>query len=407
VAELSLGRSVAVTGLGIVSPVGHDLESFWERVCAGDSAIGEITNISTERLGDIVAAEIKDFDPATVLEGSRFRTMDRFAQFAVAAARSAVADAKLDLSGELSNLVAVILGSATGGQTTVDSNYDALYRRDAKRLPPLVVPQLMVNAAVSQVSMDLGLRGEAYAVASACASGTHAIGQAYRMVHAGITPVAVTGGAEASLTIGALKCWEALRVMGKGGCRPFSLDRNGMILGEGAAILILEDMQHAKERGARVYATIKGYGATADAADLTSPNVDQMARAIRRAVESAGISASEIDYINAHGTGTKINDACEAAAINKVFGRQPGPFVSSTKSVFGHCLGAAGALEAVVAILAIHRGCMPPNSGWREPDPECDLNIIAGSAVMAECRNALSNSFAFGGLNAALVMGRS
>jgi nodulation protein E len=401
------GRSVAVTGLGVVSPVGHDLEIFWKKVCAGDSAIGEITNISTERLGDMVAAEIKDFDPATVLEGSRFRTMDRFAQFAVAAARSAVADAKLDLSGELSNLVAVILGSATGGQTTVDSNYDALYRRDATRLPPLVVPQLMVNAAVSQVSMDLGLRGESYAVASACASGTHAIGQAYRMVHAGITPVAVTGGAEASLTIGALKCWEALRVMSKGGCRPFSLDRSGMILGEGAAILILEDMQHAKERGARIYATIKGYGATADAADLTSPDVDQMIRAIRQAIESAGISASEIDYINAHGTGTKINDACEAAAINKVFGRQPGPFVSSTKSVFGHCLGAAGALEAVVAILAIHRGCMPPNSGWRAPDPECDLNIIAGSAVIAECRHALSNSFAFGGLNAALVIGRS
>jgi nodulation protein E len=397
---------VAITGIGVVSPVGCELEEYWAALVEGRSGIGPLTTIPTDRLNTRIAAEVKNHKPEKHFATRAIPLLDRFSQFAVIAARSAVADAGLVFDEELAQATATIVGSGVGGQNTLDDGYYRLYGQNAARLHPFTIPRLMVNAGASQVSMDMGLRGPTFAVASACASGTHAIGLAFDMVRSGRSAAALVGGAEACITVGTLKGWEALRVLSADTCRPFSRNRSGLVLGEGAAMLMLEPLDRAHARGARVYAEVRGFGMSADADDITAPNAEGSARALRAALEDARIPEESIDYINAHGTGTTLNDSTETQAIRAVFGAHADRLaVSSTKAVLGHGLGAAGALEAAATALAIHRRVLPPTANFEEPDPACNLDVIPNVARDRRIRCAISNSFAFGGLNAVLVLG--
>jgi len=396
---------VVITGLGVVSPAGQCIRDFWSAIVAGDSAIRPITLIPTEQLTSKIAAEVADFDPSVHFEPKVLSLMDRFSQFAVVAARQAIADAGLD--GHCGLTTATIIGSGVGGQTTLDEGYKRLYGEKAARLHPFTIPRLMLNAAASQVSMDLGLGGPAFAVASACASGTRALGQAYRMVRDGDVQVAVSGGTEACLTLGTLKAWEALRVMSPDTCRPFSSRRSGMVLGEGAGILVLESLEGARLRGARIYAEIVGFGMSADAGDITLPDAGGAARAMTAALRDARLEPEIVDYVNAHGTGTTINDIVETQALHRVFGDHARRLlVSSSKAVLGHSLGAAGALEAIVTALAIRHALAPPTANFLEADPACDLDYVPYQARDLPIDVAISNSFAFGGLNAVLALRR-
>ena len=396
---------VVITGLGVVSPAGQCIRDFWSAIVAGDSAIRPITLIPTEQLTSKIAAEVADFDPSVHFEPKVLSLMDRFSQFAVVAARQAIADAGLEERCGLTT--ATVIGSGVGGQTTLDEAYKRLYGANATRLHPFTIPRLMLNAAASQVSMDLGLGGPAFAVASACASGTHALGQAYRMVRDGDVQVAVSGGTEACLTLGTLKAWEALRVMSPDTCRPFSSRRSGMVLGEGAGILVLESLEGARLRGARIYAEIVGFGMSADAGDITLPDAGGAARAMTAALRDARLEPEIVDYVNAHGTGTTINDIVETQALHRVFGDHARRLlVSSSKAVLGHSLGAAGALEAIVTALAIRHALAPPTANFLEADPACDLDYVPYQARDLPIDAAISNSFAFGGLNAVLALRR-
>jgi nodulation protein E len=397
---------VAITGIGVVSPVGNDLEAFWHALVEGRSGIGPLTSIPTERLNVRIAAEVKNHVPEQNFSGRAVALLDRFAQFAVIAARHAVADAGLIFGEELAQTTATIVGTGVGGQNTLDDGYYRLYAENAARLHPFTIPRLMVNAGASHISMDLGLQGPTFAVASACASGTHAIGLALDMIRSGRAAIALAGGAEACLTVGTLKGWEALRVLSTDTCRPFSRTRSGLVLGEGAAILVLEPLDRAMARDARIYAELLGFGMSADADDIIAPNAEGGARAIRAALVDARIAEDSIDYINAHGTGTMLNDVTETKAIRAVFGAHADRLaISSSKAVLAHGLGAAGALEAAATALAIHRSVMPPTANFEEPDSACDLDVIPNVAREKRIRCAISNSFAFGGLNAVLTLG--
>ncbi len=399
---------VVITGLGVVSPVGCTLEEFWSALVEGRSAIGPFSIARSERLNTRIAAQVSQFDPGALFEPKQLGLLDRFSQFAVVAARSAVRDSGLDISDQLALEAATVIGSSSGGQTTFDDSYFRLYSENSPRLRPMTIPRLMTNAAASQVSMDLGLKGPALCVATACAAGTHAIGLAFQMLRSGQAPVAVAGGAEACLTAGTIKAWEALRVLSQDTCRPFSRTRSGLVLGEGAAVLLLEERTHALARGARVYAEILGFGMSADAGDITTSDPDGATRAMRAALKDAGRNADDVDYVNAHGTATTQNDRSETAALRSVYG--PGVrriAVSSSKAVLGHGLGAAGALEMAATALAIHRQTIPPTANFEEADPDCDLDVVPNVARQAEVRVAMSNSFAFGGLNAVLLAARA
>ncbi len=398
-------KRVAVTGLGVVSPVGSDLEAFWSAVVGGRSGIVPLTIIPTGQLKMRLAAQIGDFDPRLHFDDKRLSVLDRFAQFAVVAARAAVRDAQLHFDAELALRTATIIGSGVGGQTTTDDCFRRLYADKVEKVHPMAIPRQMLNAATSQISIEFGLKGPAYAVATACASGTHAIGQAFHMIRAGTVPVAVAGGSEACLTVGTIKAWEALRVLSPDTCRPFARDRSGLVLGEGAAVVVLEAWEHAQSRGAPIYAEMVGFGMSADAADITAPSLDGAARAIAAALADARAKPESVDYVNAHGTGTLLNDRTESAALHRVFGVSVrGLAVSSTKAVLGHGLGAAGALECVVTALALARQVIPPTANFTEADPECDLDVVPNEARPGRIELALSNSFAFGGLNAVLAL---
>jgi nodulation protein E len=399
---------VVITGIGVVSPVGCTLEEFWPALVEGRSAIGPFSVARSERLTTRIAAQVSHFDPALHFESKQLGLLDRFSQFAVVAARDAVRDSGLNLSERLALEAATVIGSASGGQTTMDDAYLKLYLENSPRLHPLTIPRLMTSAAASQISMDLGLKGPAFCVATACAAGTHAIGLAFHMLRYGQAPVAVAGGAEACLTAGTIKAWESLRVLSQDTCRPFSRTRSGLVLGEGAAVLLLEERTQALARGARVYAEIVGFGMSADASDITSSDHNGAARAMRAALKDARRNADDVDYVNAHGTGTTQNDRSETLALRDVFGsgakRIP---VSSSKAVLGHGLGAAGALEMAVTALAVHRQTIPPTANFEAVDPDCDLDVVPNIARHAEVNFAMSNSFAFGGLNAVLLASRA
>jgi nodulation protein E len=399
---------VVISGIGVVSPVGCSLEEFWAALVDGRSAIGPFSIARSDRVSTRIAAQVSGFDPASLFEPKQLSPMDRFSQFAVAAARDAVRDAGLELSERLALETATVIGNASAGQTTLDDAYYRLYFENSTRLHPLTIPRLMTSAAASQISMDLGLKGPTFCVGTACAAGTHAIGLAFHMVRSGQVPVAVAGGAEACLTAGTIKAWEALRVLSQDTCRPFSRTRSGLVLGEGAAVLLLEERAHALARGARVYAEIVGFGMSADAGDITSSDPDGAARAMRAALRDARTNADDVDYVNAHGTGTTQNDRSETTALRNVFGSGARRIaVSSSKAVLGHGLGAAGALEMAVTALAVHRQTIPPTANFEEADPECDLDVVPNVARQAEVNIAMSNSFAFGGLNAVLLAARA
>jgi nodulation protein E len=399
---------VVVTGWGVVSSIGQTAASYWKSLKGGVCGIAEATLIPADQLNQKVVAEVKNFDPRTHFDDRQAAMLDRVAQFAVVAAREAVAHAGISFADGLSEKTATIIGTGVGGQNTQDDNYKRLYGEGAKRLHPLTIPKLMVNAPASQVSMHCGLRGPAFAVASACASGTHAIGLAFQQVRSGAVPCAVTGGADACITFGTMKGWEAMRVTAPDTCRPFSRDRKGLVIGEGAAAVVLESLEHAQARGARILGEIIGFGMSSDAGDLTSPDEAGMVRAIEHALADACLAPSDVQYVNAHGTGTAANDEVETSALKRAFGRHAQQLViSSNKSMLGHALGAAGALELVATLMSMQEAIVPPTVNYLGPDPNCDLDCVPNAARPMQMDTALSNSFAFGGLNAVLALRRS
>jgi nodulation protein E len=399
---------VVVTGMGVVSPVGQTAESYWSSLTQGTCGIATATLADPEKLNQKVVAEVKNFDPLKHFEERMIPTLDRVSQFAVVAAREAIANAKISFNDpELSNRTATIIGTGAGGQITQEESYKRLFRENATRVYPLTIPKAMVNAPISQVSMYCGLRGPAFAVSSACASATHAIGLAFQMVRSGTATCALTGGTEATITHGTIRGWEALRVMSPDLCRPFSKDRRGMIIGEGAAVIVLETLEHAQKRGAKILGEIVGFGMSADAKDITNPDEGGMIRAIKSALSDARLNPQDVQYINAHGTGTMANDVAETNAIKGAFGAHAQKLaISSTKSMVGHALGAAGGLEMVACLMAVKDAIVPPTINYLGPDPACDLDYVPNEARKLKIDAALSNSFAFGGLNAVMVVKR-
>ena len=399
-------RRVVVTGLGIISPLGLNVEENWKNLSEGRSGIGPIQSVDFRRapMRFQNGAEVRGYDPLKHFEGGKEAYIDRFAQFSVVAARQAMRDSGLELTPSLKEQAAIVCGSAVGGQSAIEAGFEDLWVSDRGRVHPLTIPKTMANAGASHISMDLGLSGPAYTVSTACSSANHAIGQAFRLVRDGEAEMAMTGGSEAMFTIGMLKAWEAMRVIAPDTCRPFSKDRRGMILGEGGAMMVLEPLEAAQARGAKIYAEICGFGMTSDAHHLTQPAMHGPSRAMKAALREAGLAPEEIGYINAHGTGTPGNDPVETAAIHDVFGDHAKKLgVSSTKSMHGHALGAAGAIEAVATILAMKHGILPPTANFTVADPECDLDYIPNEPRKQQVSAALSNSFAFGGLNAVIA----
>lgn len=402
-------RRVAVTGMGILSPVGNDPETFFSNLMAGKSGIKRLETDFVELLDAQIAGWIADFDPLAHFVKNKAATMDRVTQFAVVASQMAVADAGLDLEHEDRERIGVYLGTGMGGAASIEEGYVRLYRDQAKRLKPFTVLMAMNNAAGAQVALELGLTGPDLTFCTACSSSAVAIGEAVRQIRHGYTDVMLAGGAEALLTFGTIKAWEALRTMAAedaenpgASCKPFSANRSGLVLGEGAAMVVLEDMERAVARGAHIYAEIIGYGSSNDATHITQPSVAGQARAMRRALAEAGIAPDQLDYINAHGTGTKLNDVTETAAIKEVCGANIP--VSSTKSMTGHLMGAAGAIEFVACMMAIEQQALPPTAHLAVPDPECDLDYIPNiGRTGVKVRTVMSNSFAFGGTSGVLI----
>ncbi len=395
---------VAITGIGVISPLGPDTPTFWQALEAGRSAIAGIGSVDVSQIRFKNAAEVRNYIPEDHFSPKDIGFMDRFAQFAVIAAREAMTQSGLELTPELQESSAVVTGSCLGGRGTEETGYWELFHNNRNRVHPLTIPLSMSNAGASHICMQYGIQGPAYTISTACSSSAHAIGQAFWMVRSGQVPMAIAGGSEAPFFLGGLKAWEAMRVISKDTCRPFSLERSGMILGEGAAMLVLEPLDAALARGARPLAEIVGFGMTADAAHITQPVTSGPARAMAQALRDASLAPEQVGYINAHGTATEANDRTETAAIRSVFGKHSDRLaVSSTKSMHGHTLGAAGALEAVASILTLGRGVLPPTANFLTADPACDLDVVPNRCRATQVEACLSNSFAFGGLNAVLA----
>lgn len=400
-------RRVVVTGTGVVSSLGVGIPAHENALREGHSGIDRIKLIPTEGLAIDIAAEANDYIGSEHFNRNELSLRDRVTQMALTAAAEAMSGSGLEIDEALSLRAATVIGSSMGGQHTSDDNYRMLYGEGKTRVHPFTVPRLMGNAPASWISMTHGLRGPAWTVSTACASSNHAIGQAFHLIRNNMADVAVAGGAESGLTYGVMKAWEGLRVMSRDACRPFSKTRSGMVQGEGAAILILEELEAAQARGATIHGEIVGFGMTADAHEIVQPSMDGAARAMQAALADGGIAAEEVGYINAHGTATTANDKTECAAIRHVFGAHADALkVSSTKSMHGHCIGAAGALEMIAALMALRDGVIAPTINYEEPDPECDLDVVPNVAREAETGVALSNSFAFGGLNAVIAARR-
>ena len=394
-------RRVVVTGAGVVSALGVDLADFWTALRAGRSGIGPIGAVDCSALKFSNGAEVREFNPLRHLSAKVAERLDRSVQFAGVAAAEAIEHSGIGIVPERA---AVVTGCAVGGKPTEDETYRLLYQEHRTRFDPMSIPRAMMSASASYLSMRYGITGPCYTVSTACASAAHAIGQAFWMVRSGLVDVAITGGTEAPLTLGMLRVWEAMRVVAPDTCRPFSRNRRGLILGEGAAVVVLEGLDAAVARGAPVLAEICGFGMSSDAGHLTMPSAEGAARAMSAALRDAGLDAAQVGYINAHGTGTPANDATETRAIRSVFATPP--LISSTKSMHGHALGASPALEAVATLLALRDGVQPPTANFVEADAECDLDVIPNRARDAQVEAALSNSFAFGGLNAVLAFRR-
>ncbi len=398
-------RRVVVTGVGVLSSIGNTVAQFEESLRACRSGIGPITQVDTSRLRFHNAAEIRGFEPTDHF--SEVTWLDRFAQLGIVATRDAIADSALMWNDALRARTGVITGSCLGGMGTEDAFYFDLYHENKSRLSPTAVPRIMSNAVASHVAMEQKFTGATFTTSTACSSANHAIGQAFWLIRQGTLDCALVGGSEAPIVFGHLKAWEGMRVVAPDTCRPFSKNRGGLILGEGAAMLVLETLEHARARGAKIYAELAGFGMSADAHHLTNPLPEGAARAMNDALDDAGLSREQINYVNAHGTGTAANDSTETRALRQVFGSHADNLaVSSTKSMHGHTLGAAGALEAVATVLAMQGNFIPPTANFLERDPACDLDVVPNEARAAKIEAALSNSFAFGGLNAVLAFRR-
>ncbi|MRU14149.1 beta-ketoacyl-[acyl-carrier-protein] synthase family protein [Roseovarius sp. A21] len=400
-------KRVVITGAGTINSLGQTVPETFEAMREGRCGIGELEFRDVDRLSIKIGGQVKGYDPEVRFNRQQLALYDRFTQFTLIAAREAIGQSGLEFSGELAARAGVILGNSGGGMTTLDDNYRTVYEDGKNRVHPFVVPKLMNNAAASHVSMEFNLKGPSFTVATACASSNHAMAQAFQMVHGGLTPVMVTGGSESMLCFGGVKAWEGLRVMSKDGCRPFSANRNGMVQGEGAGVFVFEEYEHARARGAEILAEVAGYAMSSDASDIVMPSKQGAARAIRGALQDARMDLSEVGYINAHGTGTAANDKTESAAVADVFGAHADNLmISSTKSMHGHLIGGTGAVELLACIMALRDGVIAPTINYDEPDPECALDVVPNEAREAKVDVALSNAFAFGGLNAVLALRR-
>ena len=398
-------RRVVVTGIGVVSALGANRAAFQEGLREGRGGVGRLSGPDCQDLRFGNGAEVRGFDPGAHFSLKEADMMDRFAQFAVVAAREAVEQSGIEWNDALRENTAIVTGSCVGGKNTEDRGFHDVYKLGKPRVHPMTIPLTMVNAGASAISLDFGIMGPVFTISTACASSAHAMGQAFSLVRSGLCDVAITGGSEAPFSFGILKAWEAMRVVAPDVCRPFSRNRTGMILGEGAAMFVIESREHAQARGAKPIAEIAGFGMSSDAHHITQPSAEGAARAIARALKDAGLAPEQIGYVNAHGTGTAVNDATETRALHLAFGAHARRLaISSTKAMHGHTLGAAGAMEAAATILGISTGMLPPTINLTEPDPECDLDYIPGVAREASVEYAISNSFAFGGLNAVLAL---
>jgi nodulation protein E len=398
-------RRVVITGAGTINALGHDVASTWEAMREGRCGIGPLDLRDVERLSVRIGAQVKGYDEDAYFPKAQLAFYDRFTQFALISAAQAVDQAGLSFEGELGLRSGVVLGNSGGGLSTVDDSYRAVYEEGKNRVHPFVVPRLMANAAASHVGMVHGLMGPTFTVSTACASSNHAMGLALQMIRSGGAEVMLAGGSEAMLCFGGLKAWEGLRVMSTEACRPFSATRSGMVQGEGAAVFVFEERTRALARGADILAEVVGFGMTADARDIVAPSVDGAARAMSAALADARMAPGEVDYVNAHGTGTAANDRTESASLISVFGSTPqAPLVSSTKAMHGHVIGGTGAVELLACLLALQEGVVAPTIGWEAPDPECPLDVVPNEAREVMVRACLSNAFAFGGLNAVLAL---
>ena len=405
-------RRVVVTGLGITSPLGTGLENNWDAVMSGRSGIGPITRFDASDYAVTFAGEVRDFPVDDYIDKKEARKMDLFIHYALGAAAMAMADSGLEIHDDNAERVGVVVGSGMGGLPAIEKYHETLKNNGYRKISPFFIPMSIINLAAGQISIKHGAKGPNIAPVSACATGTHAIGDAFRMIQRGDADAVISGGCESTicpLGIGGFSVMKALSTRNddpQGASRPFDKNRDGFVMGEGAGILILEEYESAKRRGARIYAEVAGYGLTADAYHLTAPapGGEGAARCMQMALDTAGVNPEEVDYINAHGTSTPFNDLYETMAIKSVFGDHAKKLmVSSTKSMTGHLLGAAGGVEAVFSLLAIARGCVPPTINHTEPDPECDLDYVPNVARQADVKVAISNSLGFGGTNATIL----
>ena len=405
-------RRVVVTGIGLVTPLGIGVEKTWQSLCDGKSGIGRITRFDPSELPSQIAAEVKDFDPADFIEKKEIKKMDRFIQFGVAAAKMAVEDARLEITEAIADRAGVYVGAGIGGLPAIESNHIKFLEGGIKKLTPFFIPMVIINLVSGHIAIMVGAKGPNSAVVTACATGTHAIGDAFKIIQRGDADIMIAGGTESTISPLAVAGFCAMRALSvrndepEKASRPFDAMRDGFVMGEGAGVLILEELTMAERRGARIYAEVCGYGMTGDAYHITSPAPEGVgaARCMNVTLNDAGLSPDDVSYINAHGTSTKFNDENESSAIKAVFGKKAYDIpVSSTKSMTGHLLGAAGGIEAVFSVLAIEKGVIPPTINYEFPDPECDLDYVPNKSRVFSVDVALSNSFGFGGTNACIL----
>ena len=398
-------KRVVITGAGTVNPLGLNVPDTLAAMRNGVCGIGPLDFRDVDRLSIKIGGQVHGFDGESQYNRQKIALYDRFTQFTLAAAAEAIRQSGLEFKGELSAKSGVVLGTAGGGVSTWDDNYRAVYAEGKNRVHPFVVPRLMNNAAASHVSMEHHLKGPSFTVSTACASSNHAMAQAFSMIRSGMAPAMVTGGSESMMCFGGVKAWEGLRVMSRDACRPFSANRNGTVQGQGAGIFVFEEYDHARARGADILCEVSGFAMSSDASDIVMPSKAGAARAIKGALDDARINPDEVGYINAHGTGTAANDKTECAAVADVFGTHADRLmISSTKSMHGHLIGGTGAVELLACIMALRDGVIAPTIGYEEPDPDCALDVVPNVARDARVTVALSNAFAFGGMNAVLAL---
>lgn len=400
-------KRVVITGAGTINSIGQTVPETLNAMQEGRCGIGPLSFRDVDRLSIKIGGQVHNFEPETVFNRQQLALYDRFTQFTLLAAKEALKQSGLVFSGDLAARSGVVLGTAGGGVSTWDDNYRTVYEDGKNRVHPFVVPKLMNNAAASHISMEYNLKGPSFTVSTACASSNHAMAQAFQAVRSGLSPAMITGGSKSMLCFGGVKAWEGLRVMSRDACRPFSANRNGMVQGEGAAIFVFEELEQAKSRGAEILAEVIGFSMSSDATDIVMPSKQGAARAIGGVLKDAGLNPQDVGYINAHGTGTAANDKTECAAVADVFGQHADHLmISSTKSMHGHLIGGTGAVELLACIMAVRDGVIAPTIGYQEPDPECALDVVPNEAREQKVEVALSNAFAFGGLNAVFALRR-